>query len=598
MIKLPSLSYLISSASASAKRFPFVLLSGFLATAQAIYMIESEAKNETELLVVTVLGIPVFFAVRLFLESKQKVDWTHRAMGFVSGLAILGAFYWTLRQGGRDAYFLRICQTGLLAHLLVSFAAHFGRRGENGFWQLNKSLFLRFLASTLYAGVFFVGITIALVTVNALFSLKIEEETYLELWFISALILQTWYFISGIPKDILSLEKETSYPRGLRFFVQYLLIPLVSLYMVILYAYMAKIFFTWDWPRGYIGWLVSVMSVLGIFNLLLIDPEKKRQESRWIATYSKYYYLLILPLLAMLYIAIGKRISDYGITEKRYFLFALGSLLLGLAIYFIFSKKKDIRWIPISLFLLTVVSLWGPISAYNVSRRSQVARADQLLVDNGLLKNGKATKATKEVSEKAQRELSSIFDYLTRTHGLDTLSRWFDEGLLERATYTSSRRFVLRDRKRVRVSIIMQSMDLEYIDRWKSVRPAFYNLESNITQVPLDISKYRSIYLFEGYGYETVKIGDQEFQMGFDKDKAKFYVKWQGETLEPFDFSEVIKLVENSPTDQHSDVAAELMTVTGQVGEMNLTFVIRRIQLKSFEGKTTPQWITGLLLFP
>jgi len=57
-------------------------------------------------------------------------------------------------------------------------------------------------------------------------------------------------FPRGDPEDLQSLDTSTVYPKSLKLFSQYILFPLVLVYFVILYAYLAKILFAWDWPQG------------------------------------------------------------------------------------------------------------------------------------------------------------------------------------------------------------------------------------------------------------------------------------------------------------------------------------------------------------
>ena len=46
-------------------------------------------------------------------------------------------------------------------------------------------------------------------------------------------------------------------------------------------------------------------------------------EHRWVRTYTRGFYVALLPAIVMLWLAIGKRVAQYGITERRYFLIVL-----------------------------------------------------------------------------------------------------------------------------------------------------------------------------------------------------------------------------------------------------------------------------------
>ena len=66
-------------------------------------------------------------------------------------------------------------------------------------------------------------------------------------------------------------------------------------------------------------------------------------------------------------------------TEQRYFLLALAWWLLFITVYFLVSRKKDIRLVPLSLCILAFLSVWGPWGAFSVSLNSQRGRLKALL---------------------------------------------------------------------------------------------------------------------------------------------------------------------------------------------------------------------------
>ena len=109
---------------------------------------------------------------------------------------------------------------------------------------------MRFLLAYLYSNVLFLGLAIALASADHLFGFDVEENNYLYLFAIIAGVFNTWVFLAGVPKDLNTLNQTTDYPKGLKLFTQYILLPLVSLYFVILIAYELKITIEWNWPRG------------------------------------------------------------------------------------------------------------------------------------------------------------------------------------------------------------------------------------------------------------------------------------------------------------------------------------------------------------
>lgn len=575
-LNLPSMNLLASEARRTFVRFPYVILSALIAAAYSIAMAENKTSPADDRLIFTItLGIPLFLSLTLLRESRGWNSARDRIVELIGGVLFLAAHHLLTLHDVTDNYLLRYLQLSLALHLLVAFIPFLKPGSENEFWQFNRFVFLRILLSTLYAAVFFGGISIALIAMEKLFSFDFKEIRFFELWLITVFILQTWHFLAGLP-SLAALKGDQSYPKGLRVFVQYLLIPLVTLYMVILYCYMGKILLSQDWPQGYLAWLVSIMSVLGIFNLLLIDPEKNRTESRWIAAYSKFYYVLILPLLGMLFVAIGKRVSEYGVTEQRYFLIVLGALLSGLALYFIFSKAKNIKVIPISLFALAVVTMWGPWSAYSVSLRAQRARA-QVILDKYKLLTKDADK--KGVEPEEIKNLSSILDYLVQSHGFASVKDWFPDSLRE---------------PRMTAKPLMEHLGLEYLNRFGNRVESYSSFIGSPNGKPMDIAGYShamSLHLNKSESAVYFDLKGRHLSVALERHAMKVVVSEKGQELISMDLANVVKDLKGKQPE------APFLVVEGQGAGLQVRLMITAMSNYREGQEWTMEYLTGTLLF-
>lgn len=122
------------------------------------------------------------------------------------------------------------------------------------FWQFNRILFLGYLLAALYAVVLWVGLAIALLAIDKLLGVDVPSRTYPHLLVLLAFVFHPWFFLSRVPEDHRALDQETSYPLGLKVFTQFVLIPLVAVYLVILTVYLGRVLVTRTWPSGWIGW--------------------------------------------------------------------------------------------------------------------------------------------------------------------------------------------------------------------------------------------------------------------------------------------------------------------------------------------------------
>jgi hypothetical protein len=471
-MKLPSLKQLVQEAVETFERFPFAILSAFIGTAAVMVIVQREFRVDGHIDwmynigAVAFLGISLFIALQLVSEKKQLNFFLSLAIK-LGTLCLLTIYYFLLPQNifqSESAHLIRYFLFMSAAHLLVSVAPFTERGYISAFWEFNKSIFLRLLTSALYSGVLFAGLSIALSAVDHLFAVDIKWERYMQLWWFLVGIFNTWFFLSGFPRNIKLSETEILYPKGLKVFTQYVMIPLVVVYVCILYAYMGKIVIEWDWPKGWVGYLVLGFSTTGIFSLLLIHPIKDRMGNSWIAIIWRWFYVVILPLVVLLLLAVWRRISEYGITERRYFVIVLGLWLAAIALYFLISKTKSIKIIPISLCIIALLVSFGPWGAFSISEHNQVDRLKEVLIKNGLFADGKAKKAQSEIPFEDAKRINEIVRYLAETHGTDMLQPWFTEQIDTVKVNKYPRRWHDQQESSKRIT---QLLGVRFVNRWE-----------------------------------------------------------------------------------------------------------------------------------
>ncbi|RTQ52213.1 DUF4153 domain-containing protein [Hymenobacter gummosus] len=422
-MRLPSVQAALATAAAVLRRFPLTLLWAFVLGGAAIRLIHFDSdripNNEPAwafpVLSTAGLGLSLTLALALMAERYR---WTAAARwgAQAGGAALLAAWYALAPTEPDLSWGLRLFLLGLGLHLVVAagpYLSELRRRADTpGFWRYNETLFLRFLLGGVYSGVLFVGCALALVAVKKLFDVDVPEYWFGYLFVTLGTVFNTWFFLAGVPQDFAALEAETGYPKGLKLFTQFVLLPLVVLYLAILYAYLARILVTWTLPQGWVSTLVLALAVAGIFALLLIHPIRHAAENAWIRTFARWFYRALFPLLGLLAVAIGTRVRAYGITEERYFVLVLAGWLLGMAVYFLWRRGQGIIWIPASLAVVAFLSAGGPWGAFAVAQRSQLARLRATATQYGLLTNGRFdARRAAQLPDEARRRLWSGFDF-------------------------------------------------------------------------------------------------------------------------------------------------------------------------------------------
>jgi len=204
-------------------------------------------------------------------------------------------------------------------------------------------------------------------------------------------------------------------------------------------------------------------------------------ENSWIKTSSHWFYVVIIPLTMMLFLALWQRVSDYGITEGRYLGFATVVWLCVLAPYFIFSKKKKILFLPASLCIAVFLMNVGPWGMFTVSEKSQVNRLKELLVNNRMLVDGRVQSKHDSLQLETTRQISSILDYLSEIHGFDAIQPWFSESLKRDSTGIG---YAFKDPAQ-----IGKLMGVAYVRVWQSSVNGIITLTTDRDRV-MDIEGY------------------------------------------------------------------------------------------------------------
>jgi len=437
IVKLPSLQHLAAEAARVVRRFPLTLFCAFVLCGVGIYVIHLDNKEQQKMdwllptLSTAGLGLSSTLAAALATERwrwRPAGRWGAQAVV----VALLALWYVLTPAQPNIVWGMRLALLLLGMHLAVAVGPYLPelRRTADtpGFWRYNETLFLRILLAGVYSGVLFAGCALALVAIDNLFDVELDEHLFGYLFVTLATVFNTWFFLAGVPSDFEQLEQAAPYPKGLKLFTQFVLLPLVVLYLVILYAYLGRILVRWELPKGWVSILILAFSVAGIFALLLIHPIRHAAENTWIRTFARWFYRALFPLLGLLAVAIGTRIRDYGITEERYFVLVLAAWLFCMAVYFLVRRGQGIIWIPASLALVAFLSAAGPWSAFAVAQRSQLKQLREISAEYGLLKDGKLDGAGQRVPKlplSARKRITSIFEFFAERNAVVQLQPLF-----------------------------------------------------------------------------------------------------------------------------------------------------------------------------
>lgn len=218
----------------------------------------------------------------------------------------------------------------------------------------------------------------ALWSIESLFGVNIDSERYQYLWVFSEILLAwsfTFNYYLTLIENINKSEFEIAKSRTRKIFWSFIFLPLALIYLLIFWAYWIKILITWVRPNGKIIWLWIWYFSLWIISSYLIYPDKTRAHE----VINKILKVSFILVAFMMIWAISKRIEQYWITINRWFIcYIIAFIIIFSAFSLIFSNKR-LFWFVTTLFVLALLVLYWPISAGNISFKSQVNRLTTLL---------------------------------------------------------------------------------------------------------------------------------------------------------------------------------------------------------------------------
>ncbi len=533
-MKIPSLIFLYQHAAKSFKRFPLTIVMALVAATLSIYLIEvEELKNKLpfiNIILASSIGIPLYFCTSIVSEKRSLVRKHIIGLQIIATLVLVLIYFSLPNEESTHNTSLPYIKYGIYnatCHLLVSFIPFIFTRQLNGFWNYNKILFIRFLTSLLYSGFIYVGLIIALSALNLLFDIKIHSELYGDLWVVCALFFNTWFFVAGIPDNFEQLDSNVEYPKGLKIFSQYILLPLLGLYLIILYAYGTKIILLWDWPKGIVSYLIVCVSVLGIFAYLLLYPYGKQEGNQWIQKSYKWYYALLIPLLVILFIAIFLRVMDYGITINRYVIIALGAWLCIVCIYTLLGKS-NIKFIPTSLAIIMMLTSFGPWGMFTVSENNQIERLKLILSTAKILKESKVSAEPiygidkshnlispahlsneNSLNDSLHNEVKSILEYLDDHHGFEAIRPWYSQDI--DSLITALEKHSENKYRYSEAEVYMNALGLDYKFRDSTISDNKFSFSINDESNNVKLTKdYDYLISFDKYIYSN-RTDDNSF---------------------------------------------------------------------------------------
>ena len=171
---------------------------------------------------------------------------------------------------------------------------------QGALWLFNLRFGLAVLLSIIVAALFAAGLSAIVESLNFLFDASLPNNLHEHIWSTAASLIAPIYGLSLMPKNLdeevdIAGQKDTLLARGVSVLVNYVLVPVILIYALILHAYAVKIALEQNLPEGQIATIVTIFALGGTGAWLIAWPwrEEGTRLLRWFMR--GWFWLTIVP---------------------------------------------------------------------------------------------------------------------------------------------------------------------------------------------------------------------------------------------------------------------------------------------------------------
>lgn len=305
------------------------------------------------------------------------------AFGITSSVAMqfsLLAHYSTLTY-----YF--IASTALVyvtATLSIFIAPFWKQKDENAFWIFLFKNLKALVVAALVTALLLASVEALVFCFGALFEHDFDEKVYFYIFYFCASAVFPILYFSGIP----AIEECHSETPALNKFatstIRFLFVPVLSLAILLFYAYIVKFIVLWDMPQGMVSYFVSGFMLYMLALVTVLYPTRLAPGNTFEKKLLKIFPAACIPLVAMMSVGLIRRISDYGISAERIYAATINIYFYVIIAVFLIDKIKcKSRYIAVIFCALFFVIADTPLSAYNISQRVWMGSIREALAEAG-----------------------------------------------------------------------------------------------------------------------------------------------------------------------------------------------------------------------
>lgn len=385
--------------------------------------------------------LPLFFAASFCFTSTIQFSRIRKSL-IVNAVGIVAiaadCYFWLYRQGDNIGF------ETVIGHVAVYFALFISFFVIPTLRQKTDTALIRFAGDTITTSALLFLATILATGAISLLVLLLEQLFSLDtnhfityIWIFNSTALFCSMIVLTMP---MVGEKGMATDFAEKIAVKlgkFIFLPILSLYLIVLYIYIAKIVFTWQLPNGYVSFLTAgVMAEMLAVECLLHSKLNNDTSGRFWNVLRRVLPLIVLPSVILMSIGIARRVSDYGWTVSRFYVLGINVwFYISVIILFIstFRKFKAMTWV-VSAFcgLFMLVSVVPGANFVSVTKRILISDIEKLIANanpkfpDHVLNDGELLEWYNSLPYDDAKNIASKMSYVAENYGKQSVGRWVD----------------------------------------------------------------------------------------------------------------------------------------------------------------------------
>lgn len=460
------------------------------------------------------------------LYSKRKAFLLANLLGILAAVVTFLALYYfggtdPVSTGYRYRVVSRLAAARVSAAMLVSFLLFVMLAGypkdQSDFARSSFMTLKAFFVALIYGGTIMAGLSGVAGAVQALLYNAMSEKVYMYIGTLSG-FLAFAIFVGYFPdfrRGVVDPRRQEAQqqPRFVAVLFSSIMVPIMTALTVVLLIWTVKSLVTGvAVPFSRLSSIATSYAIGGIWLHIMVT----HHESNLAQFYRRFYPYAALVILAFEARALWIQLSASGLKTAEYWFIIIWILAVAGAVWLIVKKDKAHQPIVVLACVLAIFSVFPVIGYHALPVAFQVNRLQNLLVSQGMLKDGKLVPAATEPELSVRESITDAVVFLAASQDVE-LPSWFDRDLAYNETFKAKLGFeqtwpkpetpdIGGDYMATILHRPAGAVDISAY-RWAVSSQENYGIEQNPVTINGDRGSYRIYWNIDpAYGIPTLRI--------------------------------------------------------------------------------------------